>query len=96
MWLSEFLPVYLIAILVVARFCSLGSATVRRAGTPGAACPPSVGAVTLPVVPWVRTRFGCQFLGKAKAMISSLVTSDPVSPPPVLTTVTNCRPSAPR
>ena len=51
MWLSAFLPVYLIAILVVARFCSLGSATVRRAGTPGAACPPSVGAVTLPVVP---------------------------------------------
>jgi hypothetical protein len=27
-------------------------------------------------------------------MISSLVTADPVSPPPVLTTVTNCRPSA--
>ena len=34
--------------------------------------------------------------GRANAMISSLVTSDPVSPPPVLTTVTNCRPSAPR
>ena len=28
-------------------------------------------------------------------MTSSLVTADPVSPPPVLTTVTNCRPSAP-
>src|SRR5437764_6041754 len=36
------------------------------------------------------------FFGKAKAMISSLVTCDPVSPPPVLTTVTNCLPSAPR
>lgn len=34
--------------------------------------------------------------GSAKAMISSLVTCDPVRPPPVLTTVTNCRPSAPR
>jgi hypothetical protein len=31
--------------------------------------------------------------GNAKAMISSLVTGDPVSPPPVLTRVTNCRPS---
>ncbi len=41
MWLSAFLPVYLIAILVVGRFYSLGSATVRRAGTPGAACRPS-------------------------------------------------------
>ena len=51
MWLSAFLPVYLIAMLVVARFCSLGSATVRRAGTPGAACPPSVCAATLRVVP---------------------------------------------
>ena len=28
-------------------------------------------------------------------MISSLVTSDPVRLPPVATTVTNCRPSAP-
>jgi hypothetical protein len=36
------------------------------------------------------------FFGKVKAMISSLVTCDPVSPPPVLTTVTNCRPSVPR
>ena len=36
------------------------------------------------------------FFGKAKAMISSLVTCEPVSPPPVLTTVMNCRPSAPR
>ncbi len=96
MWLLALLPVYLIAILIVARFCSLGSGTVRRAGTPGAACPPSVCAATLRVVPWVRIRVGRQFLGKAKAMISSLVTSDPVSPPPVLTTVTNCRPSAPR
>src|SRR4051794_13569022 len=35
------------------------------------------------------------FFGRANAMISSFVTCDPVSPPPVLTTVTNCRPSAP-
>src|SRR5882672_5364416 len=34
------------------------------------------------------------FIGNAKAIISSLVTTDPVSPPPVLTTVTNWRPSA--
>jgi predicted metalloendopeptidase len=34
--------------------------------------------------------------GNVKAMISSLVTCDPVSPPPVLTTATNCRPLAPR
>jgi len=33
--------------------------------------------------------------GKAKATISSFVTSEPVRLPPVLTTVTNCRPSAP-
>ena len=36
------------------------------------------------------------FFGTAKAMISSLVTSDPVRLPPVLTTVTNCLPSAPK
>src|SRR5262244_2172419 len=36
------------------------------------------------------------FFGNANAMISSFVTVDPVSPPPVLTTATNCRPSAPR
>src|SRR5258705_6897760 len=34
------------------------------------------------------------FIGTANAIISSLVTCDPVSPPPVLTTVTNWRPSA--
>ena len=34
--------------------------------------------------------------GTAKAMISSLVMSDPVRLPPVLTTVTNCLPSAPK
>ena len=36
------------------------------------------------------------FFGKAKAMISSLVMSDPVRLPPVLTTVTYCLPSAPK
>src|SRR5262245_40308216 len=35
------------------------------------------------------------FFGNANAMISSLVTSDPVRLPPVATNVTNCRPSAP-
>src|SRR5262249_17744039 len=33
--------------------------------------------------------------GNANAIMSSLVTSPPVSPPPVLTTATYCRPSAP-
>ena len=35
------------------------------------------------------------FFGSANATISSLVTSDPVRLPPVATTATNCRPSAP-
>src|SRR5689334_12949892 len=35
------------------------------------------------------------FFGRAKAMISSFVTSEHVSPPPLLTTTTNCRPSLP-
>src|SRR6185436_6417157 len=35
------------------------------------------------------------FFGTANVMISSLVISPPVSPPPVLTTVTYCLPSAP-
>src|SRR5258706_13500039 len=44
--------------------------------------------ITLPI--------SAHFFGTAKAMISSLVTSDPVRLPPVLTTVTNCLPSAPK
>jgi hypothetical protein len=40
-------------------------------------------------------RGGHYFFGTANAMISSLVTSDPVSPSRVLTAVTNWRPSAP-
>jgi len=35
------------------------------------------------------------YFGRAKAIISSFVTSDPVSPPPVLMIVTYCRPSDP-
>ena len=34
--------------------------------------------------------YSAYFFGRAKAMISSLVTSEPVRLPPVLTTVTNC------
>jgi hypothetical protein len=46
------------------------------------------------VQPPARSRTSSYF-GSAKAMISSFVTSDRVSPPPVLMIVTYCRPSDP-